>query len=235
MQKLILFFLTLVVGCSSGPISHTDIKGSFEDNKKHLELRDSFAFYHEGNEYYFGQKKVKEGKDSCYYIIGFKNDEVRYTFPSGHFSELEQFYNKNATPEERIDFTVKNLDRFQNNQENKFCYNNRLTQDDIGYIIVFSPLLVFIAPLLYVKDISNDVDDLLVNFDDIKLGMSFKEVKNLFRKRLFVIKKDNGATVYILDKANQRLVMYFKEDKLHAWVRGYKPQGDAFPLYRRAQ
>lgn len=234
LKWIFILLIGLLVGCSTAPKNFSDLQGNFQENKSKLELRDSFAFYHGGHDYYFAQKELQEGKQKCIYIVGYKDGHLTYTFPSGRFQELESIYNKYSTPEERIALAVSRLDEFQKLQGQKSCYGpDKLTGDDIGYMIVFSPLLIFIGPMLYVKDLSNDVDDLMVNLDNIKLGLTYKETKALLNNRLFNVREDNGAKVYVFDKPNQRLVMYFKDNKLHAWVRGYKPEGDNFPTYRR--
>ncbi|MGE3610738.1 MAG: hypothetical protein AB7I27_14190 [Bacteriovoracaceae bacterium] len=223
-----------ILGCASKPKSFLELRGGYEQNKKTLELRDSFAFYHQGHEYYFAQRKFTERNKKCFYIVGFKDGKAVYQFPSSRFAELEMIYDEKATPEERINIVVSKLDQFQKEQEEKYCIaKSSISGDDIGYLVIFSPVLIFIAPMLYVKDLSNHVDDLFTNFDDMKLGMSFKEVKKIAGSRPLTSQEDNGRKVYFLDKANQRLVMYFKENKLHAWVRGYKPSGDNFPNYQR--
>lgn len=235
MKKINLILAGLLLfGCATRPKPFFEIDGGYEQNKKLLELRDSFAFYHQGHEYYFAQKKVFEENKKCFYIVGFKDGKAAYQFPSSRFAELEMIYDEKATPEERISIVTSKLDQFQKEQDEKYCLNkSSITRDDIGYLVVFSPLLVFIIPMGYVKDLSNHIDDLFTNFDDMKLGMSFKEVKKFAGSRPLTSQEDNGVKVYFLDKANQRLVMYFKDNKLHAWVRGYRPSGDHFPTYHR--
>ncbi len=194
-----------------------------------MNLQNSFAFIHEGHEYYFTTKVDKESGFDCEFYVGFVDGRFKYAFPASRMADFKEYYSPGSSPENRIKVTQSHLEEFQRNDFLYLCSDKfNFSPGPIATLVGFSPLLIFIGPLLYKKDSAVHLNHDVVNLDDLRLGMSLKEVKMLINQRPLELRKENTYVLHVFDKADARVVMYFKDSKLFAWARGFKPQGFTF-------
>jgi hypothetical protein len=208
----------LLFSCSHAPKRRVEIKGSYQENKASLKLQNSFAFMHNGHEYYFASKVDRESGFDCEFYIGFLDGKFEYSFPVSRMSEFEEHHSTAPSPEQRLRTVVSHLEEFKRNDFLYLCSDNFNTSTVSGTEAkAYSPLLIFLGPSTDQKDLSHHIEPLILNLDDLRLGMSFKEVTKVAQER-----KQNGYVLYVFDKENTRVVMYFKNHKLFAWARGKK-------------
>ena len=200
------------------------MKGSFEENINQLELWNSFAFIHEGSEYYFARKLEEDHKNTCGYFVGFKNNHLKYSFPVTVFNDLNKIYEEKKTVNERILIALSKFDEYQKTSIPEDCVSTTKTSasevmDTMLTLIVYSPALIVVSPII-AADMANRW---LYDADKIRLGMSFKKVQSLLGNQSFAKRKVMGQTFYVYDRDRNRLVMYFENNRIKAWVRGEKP------------
>lgn len=227
MSKTVYLLLALILSCSHQPKRKlSEIRGSYSENIQHLNLWNSFAFIHEGHEYYFARKlEAKKENIRCEYFVGFVDGQHKYTFPTSRFKELNDVYESKLSLEERMSIVVKKLDEFQKDDLERNCHkeDSSTTAADILNFIVYSPAIILTAPIWGSQLVVDAYHNYSIKMDELRLKMSFKEVKELLNQRPFYIREENNKTYYIVDKRYNRLVMYFENEKLRAWVRGWKP------------
>lgn len=218
-MKIFLLCLILVSSCA-----HKKVR------EESLDLWNSFAFEHEGTDYFFGRKTVKEGKKKCTYFVGYKNEELLYTFPTTKLPTLNQMYSSKDTLYHKMSNAVATFEKWSREEGLKDCESSRNQLDDVLTFVVYSPLIVIAAPLWLPEVIGGAVDVIPGRMDQLRLGMTFAEVEKLLlsesfttEKGAFLVRKDETGTFHVFDHKKYRLVMIFQDGKLKAWVRGLNP------------
>lgn len=227
--------------CASPPVKLDQVRGSYSDNLKNLNLNNSFAFSHNSDTYYFAARYINEGEYNCYFYLGFKNDELKYSFPAHCFSELDRIYEQKTSVEEKKVKALQKIDefKFENQKCTKEIARKEKTANDVAgeaiYFLIFAPFIplavVFGGDIL----IQSAQDSLLENqLSRIRLGMTLNQVNDLIQKPFIYRKLDVASTdhyeFYQLDYRQWfRLVLFFKNGKLDAYARGLRGKNDIQP------
>ena len=188
-------------------------------NTKGLKKSSSFGFITNGDEYYFGLTQRERKNNICNSYVGFKNGEKVFRFSDSHFAELNTIYDLKYSPEERISLALKRIKELSDLTPKETCRQKDEWKDGIVWIAI----ALAVWPAMIVAggaEVFNNVTD---KMDDIYLGMPLDEMKkalNIYQLRSRI---ENNNTYYVADLKGARMVMYFKNDKLTAFVRGGNP------------
>ena len=218
----------MVVSCGHKTIESNNLTSSllqFED----MDLDNSFAFNYQNDQYYFARSVVLDGEDKCWYVIGFKNQKVKYSFPLEKMKKLEEVYFKDLTVDQKKKKVIGLIDKFK--QENRVC-NKEIQKKQIRLdeYIAGGIMFTFLLPIALISSVSfglphtiSEVVDfnLTKQMNKIRLGMSIYELEEVLNRRIKV-KKLPKYDYYYVDSNHSRLVLLFKSGKLDAFVRGYK-------------
>lgn len=206
MNKAFLLLMLLVVSCSHNDTTKNE--NQFEQSLKSLNLNNSFAFIYDGQKHYFVQDKFS--KFSCGHYLGFVDGKERYDFAGSLVHEMNEKFEPLKSPEQRISQMMRLISDTDSKKDFKRCSADKRKSQ---YALIFSPLMVFFEKNQGQK-----------NWDKLRLGMSFKEVKALMHVKNFEIREEIGHEYLYLDQAKHRIVLYFVKDHLYAWLRGSKPK-----------
>jgi len=213
------FVILLFLSCSHNPHQLKDI-----EDKGKLNVPPVFAFVHEGHRYHFVITDIKEKeKQSCSTYLGFLDGKLTYTFPYSAYKKLDSIYEQKTTPEERIRLFIRSLEGL--NQTPKSCQplktNSQKTQEFIGNLIFPGTFMVALWPLTIATYLSEMTD-----VEKLELGISFIQTKHFLQSHQHFTRKEQGITYEVFDRRHERIVAYFKKDRLFAWVRGWNPDNN---------
>lgn len=207
---LSIFIISSLIGCSS-PGHFPKTKGLSQSN--------SFGFIENGNQYYFALRQIKRKDKICNSYVGFKDGDKIFKFNSSHFIELDGIYNQQTPPEERISLALKKIEEFHNLSPKENCYKEGHWSEGavwIGIALAVWPVTLILGGIQVVDQATNKMDD-------IYLGMTFNEMKKVIEVYQLRSRTQDNHTYYVVDKGTARMVMFFKNDKLMAYVRGGNP------------
>lgn len=218
----LLVSLLLLVSCAHDHPRVRELKGSFAQNQQHLELWNSFAFAHGGSEYYFARIKEAEGPATCSYFVGFKDGSFAYSFPTTRYRLLNDIYSSDQTVAQKSALAVAKIEDWKSDQ-----FKDCTKEDSLGVkvltLVVYSPAIVVTAPIWMATMLGKAIDDVPDRMAKLRLQMPLQDVKKLLRGLAWIPRKEGADTFYVVDHRQERLVMYFKGQKLQAWVRGLNP------------
>lgn len=215
LRHLITIALIFVISCSH----QKALQGNLKDDRRNLDSHNSFGFIHGGQEYYFSLKVDEIKKESCNYYVGYKNNDKAYSFSTVRFNELNTIYQKKSSPEERILIALKSIEEFSQEPTNKICSKATDWKDGIGWMTV--ALVLWPVTLMAVgMEVADNMAD---HLDEVQLNMSLKEMNKIFTNMVYK-RVEGGRDYYVVDRKQRRLVMYFSNDRLTAFVRGWKPR-----------
>jgi hypothetical protein len=212
--------LILTLSCSH----QQKLNGQLKSDYKHLDHSNSFEFYQNDIPYYFALNFEDQGKTACSSYVGYKNGVLQYKFLPSAFGELNRIYEKKESAELRIAHALREIEIQSKNVKTEECSSNGHWSDGIAWYTL--ALMVWPVTLMAVgADVINQQTNRL---NDVRLGMGIDEVKKLLNVYHMSSRTEGGQDYLLSDYNEHRLVMYFRNDKLHAFVRGQKPRDEGF-------
>lgn len=220
-----LLILTFFINACATNYHKLDTK--LDKVKPKLNSQQSFAFVYQGDEYYFAPDYFKQDGRNCYVYLGFKNNDLAYTFSNQVFYDIEKVYKANDNPD-KIKKLI--LDRVANEKPTeKRCYElgskpPSLAQsaDGIAYLILGFPLILpYAAYAVFMDQYHRGVFRKFT--PSIHLGMTFHDVP-MEIKQVWKKKTKGKYTYYELterEHSNENReftsIFYFENAKLNAW------------------
>ena len=224
-MRFLLALIFIFTSCAQTPKRMEDMQTYFEENANELNLRQSFAFYHGNESYYFAARDIKDGQYSCHFFIGFKNEKLSYSFPAYRFKELDSIYEKNISLEEKKTLALNKINDFDFVSQKctkEIALHKTDPLEDALTFLVFAPFIP-LALVFGAETWINSTKETLLNakMDHLRLGMTVEQVKEVLDEPL-VERKTKHYTYHQVDNQHYRLVMFFKDGKLNAMARGFR-------------
>lgn len=201
-------FLLLLLGCSTNSAL-----------EKKLDPENSFAFISQGKKYYFARAQTVREDKICNSYIGLIDGKRVFKFSATHFEELNTIYESKKSPEERISIALDKIEHFSNQSPNEVCMKKLDWKEGIvwaSFGIVVWPVTLIAASGELINHVTDSMDDVALN---MTLDDMFKTLKGYELKK----REQDGRTYYVANRNKSRMVMYFSNDKLTAYVRGMNP------------
>lgn len=219
MSKILIGCLILLHACTH--YTKLDkMKGSYDDNINNIDPSYGWAFYHEGNRYYFALALQVEGDQSCAYYVGFKNDRKEFFFPGTRLKELNSIYERNLSLEEKVSTALKRIEEFNADTTQpdckKYVSDSEQLWESATWTIAYMGLPLLGLPVVIGEYLEKKIN----NFDRLRLGMNETQVQAIIGRTHVKTRIDNGKKYHIVDRFDGRVVMYFENGALNAWVRG---------------
>ncbi len=221
MKLFLIIFLQVLMSCSSYH-SKLSFTGSYEDNVEKFDGQ-IFAFSYKNNKYYFSSIQIKENNYRCNFYVGYKNNMQKYFFSEDKLYLLAEIYNSRSSPKYKIQEAIKFINKLK--LEDKVCTKaNKVPhsrQDEIATMVLISPFIIFALPLAIphaINDFHESNGRDLVK--KLRLGMKPEQIRQIFNGQVFTERRKYYHD-YILDFGDYRLVLYFKNNKLSAFIFGY--------------
>lgn len=224
-MRFLLALIFIFTSCAQTPKRIEDMKIYFEENANDLNLRQSFAFYHGNDSYYFAARDIKEGQFNCHFFIGFKNEKLTYSFPAYRFKELDAIYEKNTNLEDKKILALNKINDFDFVSQKctkEIALHKVDPLEEALTFLVFAPLIP-LALVFGAETWINSTKETLLNakMDRLRLSMTMTQVKDTLDEPL-VERKTKYYSYHQVDNDHYRLVMFFKDGKLNAMARGFR-------------
>lgn len=227
-----LFLCAAVLGLAS--CGHKPLRSERPPPQADLRYEDldrtlSFGFIHERDEYDFAIVKVKHKDLTCSFMAGFKNGKLESSFPLAQLRSLENVYFKNLSVAEKRRLVLRTISEFEREKRpcTKDIAHRKMTTEEK---IVTAILMPFVLPVALLSAMSFGAEmtvhlaqDTLLNhrMNKVRLGMSHADISKLFSEPLKKNKLEKYE-YYSVDGKAYRLALYFENERLNAFVRGYQ-------------
>ena len=228
-QIIVGIFIFNSLGCGHSPIRDDRPTASSGVTYDQTDQQQSFGFFEKDDEYYFAEVEVRKNGNLCRFFVGYKNGDLEYSFPSDRLKDLSKVYFKNLSVEEKKSRTLKAVAKFE--KEKRICTpeiaKRQMTVAEMMesgiYLTFFLPIALISAVTFGAEVTVNAIKDefLKSRMKDIRLGMSQSELENLLKRPLTKVKLKK-YDYYFVDGQHTRLALYFEDNQLNAFVRGYK-------------
>lgn len=216
-------------GCGHSPIRSERPMASSDIGYDETDQQQSFGFFDNGDEYYFAEVEVKNEGNLCRFFVGYKNGDLEYSFPSDRLMDLSKIYFKDLSVEEKKSRTLKEVAGFE--KEKRICTPEIAErQTTIAEMIEGGIYVTFFLPLYLISAVTFAAEDTVLMIKDsllknrmknIRLGMNMSELESLLKRPLTKVKLKK-YDYYFVDGRFTRLALYFEDNQLNAFVRGYK-------------
>jgi hypothetical protein len=223
------YFVLLLGACGHAPVDAEKPRDNLGIKYEDIDKTHSFGFLVGADKYYFAQVQVTHEGNRCWFFTGFKNDSLKYSFPSDRLPNMSEIYFKKLSVEEKKNFALTAIAKFE--KEGRVCTAKIAERQatvaekiETGvYFVFFLPMYIISAVTFAAEDTVLMIKDASLNkrMDQVRIGMTTAEIRSLLKAPLIKYRLPL-YNYYFVDGRYVRLAMYFENDHLNAFVRGYK-------------
>lgn len=189
-------------------------KTNYEKIYKDLLKTNSFSFIYKNDKYYFNLAETYIDQGPQLYYLGYKNENLQYALPAKDISLLKDIFKSKDLLYKKTQKILAKLDELNLYPTKSIAYEIQpkssilydLTNDTMNFLVYGSMAVIAIPWIVvgYTDYLSEEKEH--KKLDDVRLGMTHKEVDKLISQR-FARKSIDQYQVEIFSSSEKRWYM----------------------------